>query len=411
MNLLITVRIPLHSFERAACTGGEDLRDRVDGAPDQEEPPDRVPLAELERRARIMFSGETGAVVPSGDGSVTSAPTYELARDARAVIRSLPAALFDINLKQRPCGLLCKLSAAGMLICDVIGLPLTPFELAEPVGKEAARRADQITAEVKREKEAAKRRGLDSQVAEANFLRSRIKLPLPTPADVAKVWRRLEKEAAKKAAPPAPAPPQPSPPQPSPPTTSPAPQPSPPPLETPKPPSDPAPIDRFTSEGFATDEFLDELKSSVDVGRAIVAAHNLERHIPGDWTTDDEMEESEDFSDDSEDEAAEHATTAYKYALRRLGKLYPELTFGGVSNDSTVVAGKENSVPCRCGEGRAGMWLWQLQSHTRGFCDCHLLMAEREEWLKVSMRSCFEESWWQLPNMAAEMIRKAGYRR
>ena len=43
-----------------------------------------------------MFSGNTGAVVVSGGGLATTAPTYELARDARNVIRGLPAALYEV---------------------------------------------------------------------------------------------------------------------------------------------------------------------------------------------------------------------------------------------------------------------------------------------------------------------------
>ena len=62
----------------------------------------------------------------------TTAPTYGLAKDVTLLVRKLPAALFAKHLKQRPCGLLCKLGAAGMLICDVLGLPLTPWVLAEP---------------------------------------------------------------------------------------------------------------------------------------------------------------------------------------------------------------------------------------------------------------------------------------
>ena len=162
-----------------------------------------------------MFSGYTGAVVISGGGLATTAPTYELARDARKVIRGLPAVLFERSAKPRPCGLLCKLSAAGMLMCDVLGLPLTPFELAEPIGKEASRMADKITAEVKKEKKAAAGKGKTAQEAEADFLRRRIKLPLPSAAQIAAVLRRIEKEVAKKAMPPPPprAAPPPQPPQ------------------------------------------------------------------------------------------------------------------------------------------------------------------------------------------------------
>ena len=77
------------------------------------------------------------------------------------------------------------------------------------------------------------------------------------------------------------------------------------------------------------------------------------------------------WTDEDEDEAAEHATISYKYALRRLAKVYEGYEFGGVSNDSNAVANEDNSKPCPCGEHgcRIGAgWPWQLQSCTRGFC-------------------------------------------
>ena len=60
--------------------------------------------------------------------------------------------------------------------------------------------------------------------------------------------------------------------------------------------------------------------------------------------------------DDDEMEAMELAKVSYKWALRRLDKAYPTYEFGGVSNDTTVVANEDNSMPCACGQGRAGMW-------------------------------------------------------
>ena len=68
----------------------------MDGPDGREEPPPQVPLPELLRRAGIKFSGETGAVVTSGGGLATTAPTWELARDVTKIIREdLPAVLFD----------------------------------------------------------------------------------------------------------------------------------------------------------------------------------------------------------------------------------------------------------------------------------------------------------------------------
>ena len=275
MNLLPIMRASLHASEWAARADADGGEDRADGADGPEQPPPRVPLEELQRRAGIMFSGITGAVVASVSGPATTAATRELARDAREVIRGLPAVLFDRSAKPRPCGLLCKLSAAGMLICDVLALPLTPFELAEPVGKEAARMADKISAEVKREKKVAGRRGKSSQEAEADFLRRRIKLPLPTAAEIRAAWRKLSKldrgprssqrrrrsrshlHSHRRHSRPAP-PPLPT---------------SPPPLETPPPPSPPA-VERWTSDGFATDAFEDELapqqRAFVPIGKVYI---------------------------------------------------------------------------------------------------------------------------------------------
>ena len=81
----------------------------------------------------------TGAVVTSEEGLATSAPSYGLVKDVLAVVDALPAELFDRHAEHRPCGLLDKYGAVGMLIGDVLGLPLMPWVLAEPIGKAAAK--------------------------------------------------------------------------------------------------------------------------------------------------------------------------------------------------------------------------------------------------------------------------------
>jgi len=40
-----------------------------------------VPPAVLQKHAGTMFSGSTGAVVASGEGALTKAPTYTLCKD------------------------------------------------------------------------------------------------------------------------------------------------------------------------------------------------------------------------------------------------------------------------------------------------------------------------------------------
>ena len=128
----------------------------------QEAPPAALPKAVLQERAGIMFSGVTGAVVASGKGPATTAATYGLAKDVVSVIDGLPPELFDKHAAHRPCGLLCKLGASGMLLGDLLGLPLMPWVLAEPVGKEAARKLKEIPGEVKKTKKALQRKGGDA---------------------------------------------------------------------------------------------------------------------------------------------------------------------------------------------------------------------------------------------------------
>jgi len=124
-----------------------------------EAPPAEVPLAALLQRSAIMFSGETGAVVASGEGAATSAPSYGLAKNIVAAIEGLDDALFDRHAEHRPCGLLCRLGAGGVLTGDVLGLPLLPWALAEPIGKAAAKVVKELPGEVKKAKKRAKRKG------------------------------------------------------------------------------------------------------------------------------------------------------------------------------------------------------------------------------------------------------------
>ena len=69
---------------------------------DKEEPPAAVAVAVLQRRAGIMFSGNTGAVVSSEEGLATSAPSYGLMKDVVKVVEALPAALFDRSRRAPP---------------------------------------------------------------------------------------------------------------------------------------------------------------------------------------------------------------------------------------------------------------------------------------------------------------------
>ena len=111
--------------------------------------PAAVPLEILKLRAQMKFSGSTGAVVASGCGLATSAPTYGLVDDVVNVVDGLPEELFDKHVAHRPCGLLCRAGTRGMLLGDVLGLPYMPWVLAEPVGKVALKLSKEIPEEKK----------------------------------------------------------------------------------------------------------------------------------------------------------------------------------------------------------------------------------------------------------------------
>ena len=83
------------SLARAPTAGSEQEVGHVGPCDSQEEVPAAVPLAVLQRRASKMFSGDTGAVVASEEGTATSAPSYGLVKDVIMVVDALPDALFN----------------------------------------------------------------------------------------------------------------------------------------------------------------------------------------------------------------------------------------------------------------------------------------------------------------------------
>ena len=262
-----------------------------------EAPPAEVPLAELMRRANFMFSGATGAVVASGGTLATSAPTYGLIKDVIELVDDLPDALFDRRAEHRPCGLLCRYSAVGMLIGDVLSLPQMPWTLAEPIGKAAAKLKKEIAEAQKTAKKKAKRNGADAEAAAAAVLDRRVSLPLPTPEAIKAEARRL----AKAASPPAPEPP-------------PAPKPPPAPTLPPMPPEGTlgrAKLDMALSKEFA----------------AVI--------IPASVIYYRSHQASTGSLDEDEDEELDHAQVEMKHALRRLKRAHPAALEGCPWNEKS----------------------------------------------------------------------------
>ena len=274
----------LHAFARAARISGEQDAGHEEAGEDAVCLPAPVPLPLLKQRADKMFSGATGAAVASGDGEATSAPSLQLVKDIVDVIFALEKArpeLFHRLAKQRPCGLLDKYGASGMLLCDVLGLPLLPWALAEPIGKAAAKLPAAIAAEVKKAKKRAARAGRDSEAAAQAVLLAPVKLPMPTADEITAAARRAAP------APPPSAPPQrePEPAPPLAPTPAPTPEPAAMPVAfpftftapaapapAPAPAPEPAPRQLREGEAFANEELMELLKHSQAVGLAIIAA-------------------------------------------------------------------------------------------------------------------------------------------
>ena len=111
-------------------------------------------------------------------------------RHLEEVVEGLPPELFDRWAKHRPCGLLERRSAYGMLICDVHGLPLMPYTLAESIGNISLKRKGEIAGEQsKAQKKKAKREGADPEKAAADVLRRPVALNLPSAVEIAAAWR------------------------------------------------------------------------------------------------------------------------------------------------------------------------------------------------------------------------------
>jgi hypothetical protein len=335
-----------------------------------ENPPAMISKLELIRRAGIKFSGTTGAVVLSGGGELTSAPTYGLLQDVIEVVDDLAPELFDRNAKHRPCGLLDKRSAYGMLICDVLGLPMLPWTLAEPLGKVAVKKKKDISAEKSKAKKAARYKGGDAvnaeKAGEAVFRRP-VAMQLPTVAAIAAAWR-----AIKKAAQPSPIIEQPPAEQPTAnplyapePTPVPTPVPAPAPTTAPAPAPAPAPVKR--------------LFGSRDASLAIVGAGYVECYRA---KLEEELKTGPtDFShpDYSSYEAylrahIEESEATYLERLRALEAAFPRVA----SCCEAFVAGKcAHGNFCECGWTQAP-WPWVVHVPGGPFCDCHI--ETRRQW-------------------------------
>ena len=325
---------------RAAPAGGE----QVEGHEEAEEPPPaEVPGEELKRRADFKFSGETGAVVSSGCGAATTAPTYGLAKDVVSTIDALEMVrpeLFNRHAEHRPCGLLCKLGAGGMLIGDVVGLPLMPWILAEPIGKAAAKAVKEIPGEVKKAKKKAKRKGGSVEDAAAAVLRRRMKLPLPTEAEIKAAWRQIAKAAREEAAAAAPAVAE-----------------APPERERYTMAEENEAVKRRAANFMARGE----VHASKEAALCIVAAIKVE----GLWRDVYDREE------EWEEEKMVAAEAVYMLRMRKLQAAFPDWEVEVPQRLRPEPPGEHNSLPCPWCDGQSGRLPWLPAPEYMGFSECY----------------------------------------
>ena len=379
---------------RAATAGG----DQVEGHDDSvEQLLEEVPADVHQQRSKIMFSGETGAVVASGDGKVTNAPSRGLCRDVITTVDALPSELFDKHAKQRPCGLLDHRGAYGMLLGDLLGLPLLPWALAEPLGKAMVKLKDGITEKKKQARKKAKRQGKDPEDAAERVLRRAVELKLPSPAEIKAAWRRIAQAAR-------PPPHQPAPPQ--------QPPPLPPPITTIT--TDP-PVDFFQkyldAGDFTYAFFSPKLHPEIPGyrGRPGGAGGDPDErfwnpakppcvpsdHRPAHLFNSREAAEAAgmaarverleppadgDYEYYCEEEAYEVACVKHKHAMRRLREAFPEIS-----------REESHRRPCPCGRGSLAIWPWVVQTAQQGFCECDMASWEltcwRSDWIAAGYPS------------------------
>ena len=338
----------------------------------------------LSARSNIMFSGESGAAVASGikdDAATAEEPTYGLVKAALFVVFSLlPDSLFDQFAEQRPCGVLDRYEAVGMLIGDALGLPLM---LARPhglkVGREAQKKNKEIAPETERVKKALKRRGESPSLALPAVLRQVVRLPLPSAAEcVAAPVPAPDSSSLLIFAPLPPPTPMseysdditpPPPPSNLPASTPPpVPAPSPPPMPESSAPSAPA-LEPETALPCAAKKPL-RLKGSRLAEDAIHAAHRCE--LKQTWLREDEDEPVgvregwEAYDAEMRERGQEIHWDLYLDSLLAMKERFPMMVCCHYFEIGGCVHGK----PCECG-GLQAPWPWIVHHPwASNFCEC-----------------------------------------
>ena len=186
-----------------------------------------------------------------------------------------------------------------------------------------------------------------------------------------------------------------------------SPPPQPPPFKLPRLPSVPPSLSARFSIHVSEDavervpcDWFQQLKRSQAVGAAIAAVEELDRLAERQpWPIDEDLSsesgDEEESADSEIEERAEYQAKVYRRAVRRVEKAFPDFKFPGIvwaaGGDAVSLdrACPENSWPCVCAVwcGRMGLWPWQFQPQSHGFCACKVTLAERVDWVKTSLGS------------------------
>ena len=84
------------------------------------------------------------------------------------------------------------------------------------------------------------------------------------------------------------------------------------------------------------------------------------------------LDEEGNYENGNTEEETELAAAQYKYSVRQLANAFPKVELDVAALAKGVPCNDENSEPCECGEGRCGVFPWEVWTEELGYCKCEL---------------------------------------
>ena len=119
---------------------------------------------------------------------------------------------------------------------------------------------------------------------------------------------------------------------------------------------------------MTSDAVCDELWGSREVACAIRDAGRLQQC----WAWPLVLDEEGNYEFGSTEEETELAAAQYKYSVRQLADAFPKVELDVAALVKGVPCNDDNSEPCECGEGRCGVFPWEVWTEELGYCKCEL---------------------------------------